>query len=46
MQTARKKRIYEEIEQNFDSRRFATSEKDVSDYDSESSSVVDQETSA
>ena len=46
MQTARKKRIYEEMEQNFDSRQFATSEQDVSGDDSESSSVVDQETSA
>ena len=46
MQTARKKRTYEEMEQNFDSRQFATSEKDVSSDDSESYSVVDQETSA
>ena len=34
------------MEQNFDSRQFATSEKDVSGDDSESSSVVVQETSA
>ena len=46
MQTARKKRTYKEMEQNFDCRQFATSEKGISGDDSESSSVVDQETSA
>ena len=39
MQTARKERTYEEMEQNFDSRQFATFEKDVSGDDGESSSV-------